>query len=265
MPGYFAKLLGAAPKGLSPARTPRQVYAPVADVWDPYALGAVKSDGYGRDHISRSSRPVVSSRPAQPVSATNSPETHTPPSAPVPTESARNRQPVSAQNLDDAIAIPAAPRGPAHTEATQRPSLVPSRVSPQAPVSAPEFQRETSKASIQTPSSPLDSVFHRVTSRYLAEVVPSFVGDQDRSAPSAEEPKPAHVMYPASLPSPPRSSTQPLPYSQGDPPTTIEIGQIEVRIHPAAPINKPPSRPAARPGNAGQLTRSHYVHGLRQG
>ena len=255
VPSYFSNLLGVPPRGLLSLRAPRQVLmSPSAE---PATAGTRQVLTSVRPAALPLERPVTSDMVAPAVANRAQLSDQ---ASPVPSGKGL---PVEL-SLPDVQKSPFVQRADLLKDAATNNSVKPSHTA--WPRQAPE-QAMDSQASIpvDAPLPPTEqpligTILERATARYMQESDVS----QPLQAPlpavqnpvRQDQPAPANRLYNRTINQP--SALKFVQPTAAEP--TIEIGQIEVRIHPA-PVRTPaPARAAAR----GPLTRSRYMHGLRQ-
>jgi hypothetical protein len=241
--GYFSRLLGAVPPGVSPLRPPRQVAFSAPPVAAP-ATPAISEPEIDvaparRSPRRRSPLPVAQEsdseftlRQAANISPRNPAREE---SQPLPTpHHAHDPAPRPARTIEEQpevqVQLPAA-------------AVPRNLVSPETPsANEPPAKRLVDPPSRTPDPAVLDGVFSRAADRYRQETSAAEVPMQPQPVPLEASARPA----PAPMPAEP----------------AIEIGQIEIRLQPPAPQMKTPApRRATTPGS---LTRSRYLHGFRQ-
>lgn len=260
VPQYFSRLLGVTPKGMPPLRAPRPVFAPAVDAADALSLNRperarqsaaeVPADRRAKGLRTEAAPPVL--RSAVPHESPASPEASPRPAPPV--------------NLGDSISV-SRPRWPDPLA-----NLQPSPGSPLSEHSSARPDTASAQNASEPVQSPLDSMLQRAAERFLGDpprvAIPAPVSPQV----SSSDTEPRKHRYPAPLvnvpasAAPDRSLANTPSTASGAARPAIEIGNIEVRIHPAAAlVPKPAVKGGARATSAGTLTRIRYLHGFRQG
>jgi hypothetical protein len=249
VPSYFSNLLGVAPKGLLPLRTPRQA-----------------SMSSAAETVAGSTRttPVSATVPPVPPVKNTLPSRVTVPTAEiVPLPSTTDTSPVAHNALMEPSAAPVKHAAhPSFVEPVSTPlphpqvqAPLPQQASNLFDSPMPVFASESEEGQSSPPR--LGSILERAAARYLQE---QELGGSQPMPPSVP-PLPNNQAAPANRPTPFFSNQPAIQSPQArlvEP--VIEIGHIEVRINPAPERTPAPTRPVVR----GPLTRPHYLHGLRQ-
>lgn len=238
--GYFSRLLGAAPPGVSPLRPPRQVAfsappvaAPAAQAISEPEIDAVPAR---RSHQRRSPLPEAQESDSEltlhrtaNISPQN-PAREESQALPIPPHDSAPR-PAPARTIEEQ------PKVQAQQPAAWKLAVPRNLDSPETPsASKPPAKRLVDPPSRTPDPAVLDGVFSRAADRYREETRAAQPVPLKGQAPPAPAPMPAEP--------------------------AIEIGQIEIRLQPPAPqIRTPAPRRATTPGS---LTRSRYLHGFRQ-
>jgi hypothetical protein len=246
--GYFSRLLGAAPPGVSPLRPPRQVAFSAQPVAAPAAPPISEAEidvaPARRSPRRRNPSPEVQESNSEPgIRQTvnispRSPAREEPQSLPIPRH-AHDPAPRSAP----ARTIEEQPQVQAQQPAARELAVPRDVVVPVAPsASAPPAERLVDPSSRTPDPAILDDMFSRAADRYRQET---------RAAEVPMQPQPVPLQAPIGPVPAPRSAEP-----------AIEIGQIEIRLQPPAPgMRTSAPRRATTPGS---LTRSRYLHGFRQ-
>lgn len=243
--GYFSRLLGAAPPGVSFLRPPRQVAFSAPPAAAPAMSKSEVDDAPARRSPRRrnllsEAQEAVSELPlGKPANISlGKPAREEMQGAPIP------------RDPDDLAPRPAPGRGTeeqpqvqARQPVAREPAVPRNPDSPETPSAGePPAKRLVDPSSRAPDPAVLDGVFSRAADRYQQET---------RAAEMPMQPRPVPLKAPA------RPAPAPMPAEPA-----IEIGQIEIRLQPPAPQTRTPSpRRATTPGS---LTRSRYLHGFRQ-
>jgi hypothetical protein len=247
---YFKRLFSLAPQGVSSVRMPRSPFVPSPMVTDPVparsAVSPQPSDAITR-RPARSAVPeeLLKNRPAEPMGPSANPFPPTPLHAP---SSHHPLRPITA--------------------AAESPSLVQSEM--ESPIEIPLPQQAAKGAHGYEVAAPAVAKNSETVSR---TVVARSI-DATPTISSAEVPLNSPLSaLPVPVPNPTETGTRPVTNQMAPPaafngmpaaprlaPPRIEIGEIEVRLIPPAPVVRAPTRP----GNSGPLTRHPSVFGIRQ-
>jgi hypothetical protein len=246
--GYFSRLLGAAPPGVSPLRPPRQVAFSAPPVVAPATLVASEPeiDAVPARRSPQRRRPLPEAHESD-SELTLGRAANVPPRSPARKKSQSLTMPRQAHDpaprSASARTIEEQPQVQAQQPAAQELAVPRNLVSPETPsASEPPAKRLVDPPSRTPAPAVLDGVFSRAADRYRQE---------PRATEVPMQPQPLSLKAPA------HPAPTPMPAEPA-----IEIGQIEIRLQPPAPPMRTPTPRTAT--NPGPLTRSRYLHGFRQ-
>ena len=251
VPSYFSNLLGVVPKGLLPLRAPRQaIMRPAAETAAANAWTA----------------PVNTTAPPVPPVKNRLPSPVTLPIAEIVPPP--NETDASLASHDSLMIAPSAaplkhsaiPDFVDTVSTSLQHPYVQAPLPHQATILFDSPMRGLADESDEVQSSPprLGSFLERATARFIEE---QELRESKPMPMPVPQPQPNSRSAPANRPNSSYSNPPAIQSPQARPAEPlIEIGHLEVTIHPAPGRTPAPARTDVR----GPLTRSHYLHGFRQ-